>query len=150
MADVADVAAPVGGPSASTRVTVVVFLLALVTCGVLEIEAWPFSGFKLFSQARTGTEVRWELVAVDQTGAEGPVDLSAMGRGFRQSRHQLRDLAEASGAERAAACDGWFGAAAGAGDPVAFRVYRSVYERSSPAATSLRTAHVLRFTCERP
>ena len=142
-----------GAPSVRTRLAVVGFLLAVLACGVLEVEAWPLSGFRLFSQVRTGTEVRWELVAVDAVGAERPVDLASMGRGFRQSLHQLPALAVGPVAAREAACEGWFGAA-GASDPAAFRVYRSVYERSSPSSSSsaapVQRAHDLRFTCERP
>ena len=124
------------------------FLTVLLACGLFEIEAWPLSGFRLFSQVRTGTQVRWELTVVDETGAETPADLAAMGRGFRQSAHLLPHLAEAPAVEQAAACAGWFEALETA---ERLRVHRAVYRRSSPSVdTATLEDRTLRFECVRP
>lgn len=137
----------VDGPRPAVRLAVYAFLAAVVACGLLGIEAWPFSGFRLFSQVRTGTQVRWELVTTDGLGAERPADLSSMGRGFRQSAHLLPHLAVAPPEEQAAACRGWFDAAPGVSRLL---VYRSVYEQAQPGAPLRLDERVLRLTCERP
>lgn len=134
-------------PGALRRGLVYVFLLAVIGCGLFEIEAWPLSGFRLFSQVRTGTEVRWELVTVDATGAEAPADLSGMGRGFRQSWHLLPHLADAPADEQAKACAGWFAAAP---DAVALRAYTSTFEREHPDDVPVLRHRYLRMECAHP
>lgn len=106
-------------PGVGTRLVVVAFLVLVFGSAAFEVEVWPLSAFKLFSQARTATEVRWELVAVDEAGTETPADLDAMGRPFRQAAHLLPGLAVASASARHSACAGWLAAERGV---TAFRV----------------------------
>jgi len=136
-----------GRPRRAVRIAVYAFLVAIVLCGALEIEAWPLSAFRLFSTVRTGTQVRWELAAVDDAGLETPADVAAMGRGFRQSVHLLPTLAAASAAEQDQACEDWLEADRGARR---MHVYRSVYVAEQPGAPSVLQSRAQQFVCERP
>ncbi|CAA9222776.1 MAG: hypothetical protein AVDCRST_MAG50-677 [uncultured Acidimicrobiales bacterium] len=136
----------VEGPRAAVRIAVYIFLAAILACGVLQIEVWPFSAFRLFSTVRTGTAVRWDLVAVDDRGVETPADLAAMGRGYRQSGHLLPDVVEASADEQDSACRAWLD---GDRDVRLLRVYRSVYVAVAPGAESTLRSRTLHLSCDR-
>ena len=133
-----------GGPSALVRVLVYGFVCAVLLCGLYGVESWPLSGFRLFSVTRTATQVDWEIAAVDRAGREAPVDLAAMGRGFRQSMHLLPALAAATPEERTGACTAWLG---GLPSAERLRVYRRVFTKSSPGAPRQLDQRVLRFEC---
>ena len=117
---------------------------ALAWCVVMQIEAWPLSAFRLFSLPRSGTEVAWEIARVDPSQRESPLDLAGLGRGFRQSAHQLPSLAR-DPVRRDAACDAWLSRT----DALELRVYRSVRVRSEPGDPQVIIERVLKFQCER-
>ena len=119
-------------------------LAALAWCVVMQVEAWPLSAFRLFSLPRSGTEVAWEISQVDAAQRESPLDLAGLGRGFRQSAHQLPSLARDT-ARRDAACDAWLSRT----DALELRVYRSVRVRFEPGDRPVVTERVLKFRCER-
>ena len=119
-------------------------LTALAWCVVMQIEAWPLSAFRLFSLPRSGTEVAWEIARVDAPQRESPLDLADLGRGFRQSGHQLPSLAR-DPVRRDAACDAWLSRT----DALELRVYRTVRVRSEPGDHPLVRERVLKFRCER-
>jgi hypothetical protein len=122
------------------------FLAAVAACGVLQVELWPLSGFLLFSQVRTGTHVTWELVAVDDAGAEARVDPAAMGRGFRQTAHALPAIASGPARERQAACGAWLSRL---DDVRTVRAYRTVTAQDEPGGPARLVRRDLRFTCDR-
>ncbi|MGH9149690.1 MAG: hypothetical protein ACRD0F_05050, partial [Acidimicrobiales bacterium] len=72
----------------ATRILVVALLAAFAVCGVVGIEAWPLTGFRLFSQARTGEVVVWQAATVNGAGGERPIDFEALPRGFHGA-HQV-------------------------------------------------------------
>ncbi|HJP65243.1 MAG TPA: hypothetical protein VKA30_02940 [Actinomycetota bacterium] len=56
-----------------TRLFVWAFLAAFAVCGAMGVEAWPLTGFRLFSHLRTRDLVTYRTVAVDTAGTEAPV-----------------------------------------------------------------------------
>ena len=62
------------------RAFVAVFLTVFVACGLLQVEAWPFSGWTLFSHLRTDEVRGWLATGVDADGVERPVPFSIVPR----------------------------------------------------------------------
>lgn len=107
------------------------FLAVFLACGLLHLELFPFSAFRLFSEVRTSERVSWELQAVDRAGAEHPIRLSELPIGYRNSTRLLSGFASRDEAERTAICDGWAAPGRAAGEDI---VVVHVYE----VLTSLR------------
>jgi hypothetical protein len=59
------------------------FLAAFVVCGFAGIEAWPLSGFRLFSHLRTNRLTTYETIAVDAAGRESRLVLGQLPDSFR-------------------------------------------------------------------
>jgi hypothetical protein len=98
---------------------VTLLLAAFLICGVFGIEAWPLSGFRLFSAPRGPISSGWRLIAIREDGTEVPVNVSRLGAGYRGFGFVARTFGELSPAERAATCRAWSGAAASIGIDVA-------------------------------
>jgi hypothetical protein len=137
------------GPSRATRTFVAAFIAAFAVCGLFGIEAWPLTGWRLFSQLRTDHQVSWRAVVVDSRGYEQPISFVDLPRGYRNFPLVMRTFASLSPREQAAACRAWLAAArretTGAS---AVRIYRVdwylSYRRGSgdgppPARTTLYT-----------
>jgi len=93
-----EVGGPVGDEPVSTesiprsvRVGIGVFLALFLFTGVFEIQAWPFTGWRLFSHTRSDESVALVAVAVDRAGHSYPLhgrrvsafrDLSAVAANF--------------------------------------------------------------------
>lgn len=90
-----------------TRRFVYGFLALLVLCGLAGIEAWPFSGFKLFSALRDDKRVSWQLVAVDPDGGESTIVLADLPVGFRNTTKLLGEFDDMSPDERDEVCEAW-------------------------------------------
>ena len=90
-------------------------LAAFVTCGLLGIEAWPLSGFRLFSAPRTTLTTGWRLVAVTADGEQVPVNVSQFGAAYRGFGFVARSFDDLTPPERAAVCGVWLRAAASIG-----------------------------------
>jgi hypothetical protein len=84
-----------------------VFLLLFALCGLAHIEAWPLTGFRLFSEARTAEREGFEIVAVDAAGAERPIDLHDLPAGFQGTTREIPGLLHADPRRRDRACDAW-------------------------------------------
>lgn len=98
----------------------------LVFSVVTQVEWWPLSSFRLFSQARTATATSWEVALVDDAGAERTIPFGRLPRSFRGYSHIAPALRRLPPAERDAVCRAWADAAAGPTGVVAgqVRVYR--------------------------
>jgi hypothetical protein len=125
------------------------FLAVLLATASLGIEAWPFTAFRLFSHVRSGTVAGWEVVAVE-SGAEVPVDLASLGRGFRGGDWVLARFGSMTARERADVCAAWEEALADAGRVVSdVRIYRTArsvrtdFDRPPPPVT-----RTLRYSCD--
>jgi hypothetical protein len=99
----------------STRFFVWAFLAVFAVCGLAGIEAWPFSGFRLFSHVRTDQVAGWEVMAVDRDGGERPVVV-----GDRSWLHVAAGMEDLPDDERLAVCRAWV-----PGAHVEVRVYRT-------------------------
>jgi hypothetical protein len=112
-------------PQRWARPFVVLLLAAFLTCGVLGIEAWPLSGFRLFSAPRSSEVTGWRLVALTTEGRAVPVNVSRLGAGYRGFGFVARSFDDLPEAERTTVCEAWLRAAASIGiDAVALRLVR--------------------------
>jgi len=83
-----------------------VFLVAFVACAVAGVEAWPFTGFRLFSRPRPRTETTWAAYTVADAGQIRLwfTDLPRPYQGFELLMSQFRYLPPAA---RRALCEAW-------------------------------------------
>jgi len=83
------------------------FLVAFLVCGVVGIEAWPLTGFRLFSHLRHATETSSVAVTVGADGGETPLwftDLPRAYQGFNPVMASFRALPARS---QLATCRAW-------------------------------------------
>ena len=112
-------------PQPWARPFVALLLTAFVTCGVLGIEAWPLSGFRLFSAPRNSVTTGWRMVAVRADGEQVPVNVSRLGAAYRGFGFVARSFDDLTMPEQAAVCEAWIRAAASIGiDAAAFRLVK--------------------------
>ncbi len=114
---------------------VLTFLALFVVCGLFGIEAWPLTGFELFSHPRHDRIPGWEARAVDGSGAEQLIDFTALGRAYRGGLAVMRGFPRLSYEQRLEACRAWLAAARrGQGSGVvAVRVYHTLWRLPSGA-----------------
>jgi hypothetical protein len=104
-----------GRPQPWARPFVTLLLAAFVTCGVLGIEAWPFSGFRLFSAPRSSEATGWRMVALTADGEQVPVNVSRFGAAYRGFGFVARSFEELPTPERVRVCEAWLRGAASVG-----------------------------------
>jgi hypothetical protein len=85
------------------------FVLLLVP-GLVGFDAWPLTGWRLFSLARDDTQTLWVLEAVDDDGSSRLVDLEELPLRYRHAEWPLADLPAASTEHRQAVCEALLGA----------------------------------------
>ncbi|MDP1820424.1 MAG: hypothetical protein Q8K58_11130 [Acidimicrobiales bacterium] len=90
-----------------TRCAVYGFLVAFAITGAAHLEAWPFTGFRLFSERRGPDREGWEIVAVEHDGAEVRIDLSDLPVGARGSAKLIEGFADMSQSDRDGVCRAW-------------------------------------------
>ena len=106
------------------RAFVAVFLSVFVACGLLQVEAWPLSGWRLFSHVRTGEIRSWLATAVDPDGVERPVPFGSFAAAHRGELQVLKGFDGLSVAERRDVCRAWADEMARIGvDVVEIRIY---------------------------
>lgn len=142
-------AADARAPGVGTRLFVYGFLLLFALCAARSIEWWPLTGWRLFSQVRTGAAYGWEVVTVDGGGVERPLPVAALPRGYRGVLQVAGAFPRLSAAARDDVCRAWAHGVEDLGQTVvAVRVYRTRapvrtdFDRPPPAAE--RTAE---FDC---
>jgi len=86
-------------------------LTVVLLCATAEVEVWPLTAFRLFSDVRTGTQATSQLVAVDADGARTPLLLGPENPVVRTTGHQYRDLAAAAPDRRREMLLAWLAAA---------------------------------------
>src|SRR5436189_1513657 len=80
---------PPGPPSppervpAWTRGFVAVYLIAFLVCGVFAIEAWPLTGWRLFSHPRRANLYGWRAFTFDARGHQTKIDFARFPRADR-------------------------------------------------------------------
>jgi hypothetical protein len=126
------------------------FLAALIVCGLAGVEAWPLTGFRLFSHLRRERTVGWERTAVDAQGLERAINFAGLPDGYRSFVLVVTTFPSKPKNERDAMCRAWVeGLRRLDHGAVAMRIYeldQSLLPRSDgrPAATPQRT---LLVTC---
>ena len=112
---------------------VALFLTAFVACGLFQVEAWPFSGWKLFSHLRTDEVRGWVATAVAADGVEQPVPFSTFPSEYRSPLHVLQGFEDLSPAGRADVCRAWAAEMARQGtDVVEIRIYATTGSARHP------------------
>jgi hypothetical protein len=115
-----------GGPPALARPFLYGFLAVLLLTALLAVEWWPFTGWKLFSQLRTGTVHGWQVTTVDPAGNEEALDFGALPRGFSGWFQLAQRLPSMTASDRDELCTTWLTATHDAGTgAVGVRVYRT-------------------------
>ncbi|HEY8527197.1 MAG TPA: hypothetical protein VIL48_19670 [Acidimicrobiales bacterium] len=85
-------------------------LVLLIVPGVLGLEAWPLTGWKLFSLSRDASQTAWVIEAVDAEGGSDTVDPEELPLGYRHAEWPMAELRTASDARRQAVCEALLGA----------------------------------------
>jgi hypothetical protein len=147
---------PAEGPRervpAWTRWFVWLFLGAFVVCGVAGIEAWPLTGFRLFSHLRSEHQTAWRAYVVGPDGRERPVLFSRLGEAYRGFGLVMKTYPSLTPSARGRVCEAWTRAVARGSNPPELRVYRidrDLTPRAGghPAKPAVRT---LRYECPGP
>jgi len=109
----------------SVRWFVAVFFAVFVASAVGGLNLWPFSGWRLFSQVRTGHVSGWTAEAVDAGGRTAPVPFGAMPRAYASFGLLMRDFPTLPVPRQVAMCEAWLDGARAAGTPaVSIRLVR--------------------------
>jgi hypothetical protein len=126
-----------------------VFLAAFLVCGVVGIEAWPFTGWRLFADARGARQTSYQAATVDHAGRETPIRFQDLPIHDHGNVQVLKGFATLPPAKQAAVCAAWAGAVrAQGGDVAALRLYQldvDVSKREGPRGVPPR--RTLRWTC---
>ena len=141
-------AAPSGSepPARWARWYAGVFLAAFVVAGLVGIEAWPLTGWRLFADARTARQVSWLATTVDSTGHEAPIPFADLPAGFHGNVQVLKGFATDRPERQLAVCQAWTDAVRARGvDVREVRIYqvrvdvsRRAGDRGAPGERTLR------------
>ena len=127
-------------------------VVLLLVCALAGLEWWPFTGFRLFSQVRSSTDVSYEVRTVTHGGVEQSLNFGSYPPSFRQYSRLLVRMADLTTAERNRICQAWATGAAKRGVDVAqvriYRVVRPVPRR--PHQHPAPVSQTVRWTCEPP
>ena len=126
------------------------FLAAFAVCGVVGIEAWPLTGFRLFSHLRQEHQTDWQAFALRPDGRAGWLPMSRFPGGYNGFPLVMKTFSSSSPAKRSDMCRAWATAAGGL-EPgsVAVRIYildRRLEPRRGRRAASAPT-RALAYTC---
>ncbi len=89
------------------RLFLVVFVTAVAVCGALSIEAWPLTGFRLFSRERQEIAPGWMAASVDARGHETRIRFRRFPRPDRSFIAIMSAYEKQSTEEQAATCRAW-------------------------------------------
>jgi hypothetical protein len=126
------------------------FLASYAVCGVAGIEAWPLTGFRLFSHLHHEHQTEWQAFTVAPDGREAWLPLSRFPGGYNGFPLVMKIFSSHGPQERAGMCRAWTVAASALrGKTVAIRIYaidRHLEPRHGhhPATPLIRT---LAYTC---
>ena len=101
-------------------------VVAVAACGAAGVEAWPLTGWRLFSELRGPVAARYEARVVAPDGSEAPVPFADLPHSYSGSGPVLEEMERQSPEQREPACGAWAAATARlTGEPVVeVRVYR--------------------------
>lgn len=98
------------GVPRAARALVGVLLALLLVPGLVGFDAWPLTGWRLFSLARDDSQTRWVLQAVDGDGSARLVSPEELPLGYRHAEWPLAELPGAPAERRQAVCEALLGA----------------------------------------
>jgi hypothetical protein len=146
--------APQGSPGGRApswaRVFVFGYLAAVLICGVFVIEAWPLTGFRLFSHLRYARQLGWQATTVDHSGRERIIHFGAFPRTYRHLPLIMRTYGALPQARQEATCQAWAAQVRHHGGEVkGVRIYRTVVDlrRHRNRRHAPKPRRYLRFTC---
>jgi hypothetical protein len=96
----------------SARVFVAVLFALLLVPGVVGFDAWPLTGWRLFSVSRDADQTRWVIRATDEDGETRTVSLEELPLRYRHAEWPMSELPGASAERRGAVCEALFEAVA--------------------------------------
>lgn len=135
---------------ARVRWCVWAFLAAFAFTGLAEVEAWPLTGWRLFSGLRHERSTSWAAFAVDDSGKEIPFSFASLPPAYRWGTNLVGGFANRPAGEQAEICDAWAAAARAARRDVAairiYRVERVVSDRVGERGAGF-ASRTLTFTC---
>lgn len=89
------------------RLFLVSFVGAVAVCGAFSIEAWPLTGFRLFSRERHEVAPGWMATSVDARGHETRIRFARFPRADRSFIAIMATYGRLSPDERAGTCRAW-------------------------------------------
>jgi hypothetical protein len=99
------------GPGRGVRRFVGGFLALFLVSGAIGVEAWPLTGWSLYSRLRHGEGWAWQVLAVGPDGAERAVDLQRLPAAYHGVAYFLGGFGSRPPAEKESACRALGGAA---------------------------------------
>lgn len=131
------------------RAFVAVYLIAFLACGAFAIEAWPLTGWRLFSHLRHAQRSGWQVFTVDRGGQQTRVNFATFPRPDRHLTLIMRDYPRQSASGQEAVCQAWAGRIRAQGRQVSgVRIYRTVVDlhrhrgRRTPPPPRRRVAYL--------
>lgn len=101
----------VTGPSQGIRLFVGAFLGVFLLSGLIGVEAWPLTGWSLYSRLRHAEQWGWQVLAVGPDGGERAVELQRLPAAFHGVNYFLGGFAGRPAHEKESACRALGGAA---------------------------------------
>jgi hypothetical protein len=146
------VTGPEAGPDPAPRWArwfVGAYLAVFVVCGIVGLEAWPLTGWRLFADARQARQPGFQAVTVDRAGHEIPVPFADLPAGYQGNVQVLKGFAGLSPQRQAAVCQAWATAVRSrGGEVVEVRIYQTVTDVSARVGDrGAPPQRTLRFTC---
>jgi len=92
------------GPGRGIRLFVGAFLGLFLISGLVGLEAWPLTGWKLYSRLRHGEFWGWQVQAVGADGTERSVDLRHLPAAYHGVPYLLNGFGDLAADDREAAC----------------------------------------------
>jgi hypothetical protein len=136
-------------PPVSTRRFVAAYLVAFLLCGLLGLEAWPLTGWRLFADARQARQPGWQAVTVDAAGRETPIPFADLPVGYHGNVQVLKGFPALPERRKLAVCQAWAEVVRARGGQVAaVRVYQTVTDVSARVGErGAPPSRTLRWTC---
>ena len=100
-----------GEPGRGIRLFVGAFLGLFLLGGLIGVEAWPLTGWSLYSRLRHGDQWGWQVLAVGPDGGERAVELQRLPAAFHGVTYFLGGFAGRPAGEKESACLALGGAA---------------------------------------
>jgi hypothetical protein len=116
-----------GSVPAATRWYVRAFIAAFFVCAIFRIEAWPLTGFRLFSTLRDETQITWVADTVSPQGTQTRLWFSDLPRPYQGFYLVMRGFRRLPSTEQRAMCGAWLAEARRVRTGTAeLRIYRVV------------------------